>query len=93
MNTCKTCKHWNMPPVPDEFMSTTESRLCHPHDPDTYELMEMPFAVGICEHPALTFCERPVERNGFGVADGSEYFAVLATAEDFGCVRHEEKSE
>lgn len=57
----------------------------------THTPMVMPFEVRICEHPAQTFCERPVEKNGFGVADGSEYMAVLATAEDFGCVRHEEK--
>jgi hypothetical protein len=31
-----------------------------------------------------------VEPNGFGVADGSGYMAMLVTAEDFGCVRYEE---
>lgn len=66
--------------------------ICHPTDPDTYEPMVMPFAVKLCRHPKQTFAERPVEADGFGVVDGSEYYARLITAEDFGCVRHEAKT-
>ena len=85
METCKTCKHWLFSGV--EY--GPERDLCAPVDPDTYEPMAMPFEVRACKHPALTFCERPVEANGFGVADGSEYMAILVTGPDFGCVRHE----
>ena len=46
-----------------------------------------------CRHPKLLFCERPLERDGFSVADGSEYFAAFYTGPDFGCVRHEPRSE
>lgn len=49
----------------------------------------MPFAVRRCMHPKLLFCERPVEDDGFCVADGSIYRAALYTAERFGCVLHE----
>jgi len=81
VNTCKTCKHWK-----DEEADT---QMCHPLDQDTCKPMERGFEVRICKHPAQTFCESPIEANGFGVADGSEYRAVLATGQDFGCVRHE----
>lgn len=85
MNTCKTCKHWAKP---DGLFSVGKA-LCTPIDPTTYMPMDRGFEVRICEMPTQTFCEAPVERNGFGLADGSTYLAVLATAEDFGCVRHE----
>ena len=85
METCKTCKHWAKP-AEDDWRA---GGYCAPTDPDTYEPMAMPFEVRECKHPALTFCERPVEANGFGVADGSEFMAILVTGQDFGCVRHE----
>jgi len=50
--------------------------------------MAMPFEVRECRHPSLVYFERPVERDGFGVSDGSNYWAGLFTAEDFGCIRH-----
>jgi hypothetical protein len=53
--------------------------------------MDTGFEVRICQHPRLLFCERPLEANGFAVADGSEYMANFYTAEDFGCVKHEER--
>lgn len=77
---CKTCRHWQAP---------ERNRITEPHDPDTYKPMLLPFEVRECKHPRLLFCERPLEENGFAVADGSEYFAALYTAESFGCVRHE----
>ena len=52
------------------------------------DAMALPFEVRVCKHPAQTFSERPVEANGFGVIDGSEYYARLITAEDFGCNRY-----
>ncbi len=82
MSTCETCKWW-VPSVEDW------DGVYYPIDPDTYKPMVMPFEIRKCTHPAQTFCERPVERNGFGVADGSTYRAELFTGPDFGCVRHE----
>jgi hypothetical protein len=79
---CATCTHWTK--TDDKWNEITA-----PFDPDTYEPMSMPFEVRECKHPKLLFCERPVESDGFAVADGSLYFAALYTAEDFGCVRHE----
>ena len=84
--TCKTCKHWADPGRKDTWNAEL---ICKPKDPDTYESMIFPFEVRLCKHPAQTFAERPVESNGFGLVDGSEYYACLATAEDFGCVRYE----
>jgi hypothetical protein len=85
VNTCKTCAYWKKPTEKDY----AEEHLCNPTDPNTYEPMNRGFEVRICKMPTQTFCEPPVERNGFGLADGSTFYAVLATAEDFGCVRHE----
>jgi hypothetical protein len=79
---CGTCKHWR---VADEDHGDIEA----PYDPDTFEPMVTEFAVRRCHNPALLFHERPVERNGFAVLDGSGYWAALWTAEDFGCVRFE----
>ena len=87
MNTCKTCQHWML--ASEDHDGSYEVQMTAPIDPDTYEPMVMEFEVRICEHPAKTLFERPVERNGFGLSDGSQYWVMLATAEDFGCVRHE----
>jgi hypothetical protein len=84
-HTCKTCKHWSKPKERD----FKERDMCEPTDPDGFTPMDRGFEVRICSMPTQTFCESPVERNGFGLTDGSTYFAALATAEDFGCVRHE----
>ena len=84
MNTCESCKHWRNTD-PEE----THWGIENPVDEDTYEPKEMPWPVRACSHPAQTFCERPVERNGFGVADGSRYWAKLYTGPDFGCVRYD----
>lgn len=84
MNMCKTCKHWQLPR--ERFR---ESDICSPLDPDTYKPMQRGFEVRICRMPTQTFSECPTEINGFGLADGSDYYAVMATAEGFGCVRHE----
>ena len=85
MRTCESCVHWRVDHQPDSIEE--------PYDPDTYEPMAMPFEVRRCRHPKLLFCERPLERDGFSVADGSEYFAAFYTGPDFGCVRHEPRSE
>lgn len=82
MNICATCRHWR-----DD--DGRHNGITHPYDPDTYAEMKMPFPVLRCTHPKLLFCERPVERDGFAVADGSTYFAALYTGPSFGCVRHE----
>jgi hypothetical protein len=86
MERCQTCRHWQFDEKKDYGY---EERICRPQDPDTYQPMEMPWEVRICKHPQKTFVERPVERNGFGLVDGSEYRAALVTGPDFGCVRHE----
>ena len=83
MQTCKTCIHWQKSDDPYGDSLTT------PMDPDTFEEMESAFEVRICTHPSKLFCERPLEANGFALADGSGYKARLATGEGFGCVRHE----
>lgn len=85
--TCKTCKHWQLGKEPDS------DRIISPEDPDTFEPMkDLPFEVRKCENPRVLFCERPVERQGAAVMDGSNYFACLYGAEDFGCVLHERKA-
>lgn len=86
MNTCKTCKHWTRP-AEGEHPRVLD--LCNASDPDIGKPMDRGFEVRRCAMPTQTFCEAPVERNGFGLTDGSEYMATLVTAEDFGCVRHE----
>lgn len=86
MNACKTCKHWTKSKDEDSYMIQS---MCSPIDQDTYEPMERGFETRICRQPTQTFCEAPVERDGFGLTDGSTYMAALATAEDFGCVKHE----
>lgn len=87
MNICKTCKYWLYNPRAFNYIA---SDLSEPLDPDTYELMDRTFETRICKHPQQTFCEPPVINNGFALADGSTYIAVLATAENFGCVLHME---
>ena len=86
MKTCKTCLHWK---APDEMENYRVDRMCHPVDPDTFEPMDRRFETRLCKMPTQTYFESPVERNGFGLTDGSTYYAALVTAEDFGCVRHE----
>lgn len=86
MNKCKTCKHWKKPEQQDSYH---KDDMCAYRYPTTFEAIPPPFEVRICEHPAQRFCERPLEKDGFAIADGSTYFACLATAEEFGCVRHE----
>ena len=92
-NLCKTCAHWAVPlkgaQGGDDYIAAV---VITPYDIDSGQDMAMPFEVRICAHPAQTRYERPVETNGFGVIDGSEYYARLITAEDFGCVRHGAKT-
>lgn len=83
---CRSCTYWKT----NQTDRTLSDNITHPVDPDTYEPMEMPFEVRECAHPRLAFCERPVEQDGFAVADGSQYMATLYTAEDFGCVKWEQ---
>lgn len=83
---CKTCKHWTRP---SDTAGRFIDEMCKPIDQDTYEPMNRGFEARVCQQPTQTFCETPVERDGFGLADGSDYTATLVTAEDFGCVRHE----
>lgn len=84
MNTCKTCKHWTA--VADNYHA---GQICSPLDPDTFKPMKRGFEVRLCKMPTQGLFEAPVEANGFSLTDGSEYFAALATGEEFGCVRHE----
>ena len=88
MKTCSTCKHWLYKAV-GEGRYAPAQHVCTPIDPDTFKAMKLPFEVRRCLHPSKTFCERPVEANGFGVCDGSDYMAELVTGPEFGCVRHE----
>lgn len=81
---CRDCKWWQIPEETKKF-----DRILTPEDPDTYEPMELAFAVRQCCNPSLLFCERPLERNQACVADASEYYARLCTGPDFGCTRYE----
>lgn len=87
MNTCKTCRHWQKPS--DANKGYMALGLCDPTDPDSGEPMNRGFEVRVCQQPTQTRFESPVEANGFGLTDGSNYYAALCTAEDFGCIRHE----
>jgi hypothetical protein len=89
MNTCSSCEHWTKP---HEDANYREARLCGPVDPDTFEPMNRGFEVRICRMPTQTLFEAPIEANGFGLTDGSGYHAALATAEGFGCLRHEART-
>ena len=82
--TCKTCLYW-IAPKEREYDAY---HLCNPTDPDTYQPMQRGFEVRACKMPTQTFCETPIERDSFALADASNYFAVIVTAEDFGCVKH-----
>lgn len=81
---CKTCAHWIEPKN-----DMDAEMLCKPRDPDTMELMDLGFEVRVCRHPSQAFHCAPVDRRSFALTDASLYYAVLATAEDFGCVLHE----
>lgn len=89
---CKDCKHWGA----DQDRDTDYDKIITPTDPDTYEPMDrklLAFQVRRCDNPALHRFERPTEINGYAVNDGSEYYAALYTAEEFGCVRFETRNE
>ena len=86
METCKTCRHWTVPNNKEPFDGES---LCRPIAQDTLEPMDIGFEIRLCKNPCQTFSESPTEINGFGLTDASMYYAVLATAEEFGCVRHE----
>lgn len=85
---CKDCKHWGNRP---DSVADWQDHISKPIDPDTYEPMDLPHEVRRCYHPELRFCERPLEADGFAVADGSEYYAALYTGEAFGCVKWDAK--
>lgn len=75
VNICKTCNFWK---IPDNY-----------YEEMIVEVDEPLFEVRICRHPNKRFCERPIEKNGFATGDAEIYCAILATAEEFGCVLHE----
>ena len=88
MNLCKTCKHWKG--QGKVITNHVVNDVINPVEWETGKPMVMPFEIRECRHPSKTFCEQPVEENGFGVCDGSTYMAALITGPEFGCVRHEE---
>lgn len=81
---CKNCVHW-------VYTDDRSRWITRPLDEDTNEPMKFEFEVRKCKNPKLLFCERPVESDGFAVADGSTYYAALITAENFGCKLFEVK--
>lgn len=87
MKTCKTCIYWEAPLDSNHL----ERDICRPIDFDSDLPMDRGFETNICRMPTQTRYEPPVESNGFGLTDGSEYYAVLFTAEDFGCIRHKDQ--
>lgn len=94
MKHCLTCKYWQNSKSAVRYGSIT-----NPPDPATYveckteeeTKKKWGFLVRCCEHPKVVFYERP-EINGAAVVDGSNFSATLLTAEGFGCVLHEDKS-
>lgn len=83
MNRCKTCKHWQQP------VGFNEGEIAVPRDQDTLEPMARGFEARICRHPDQAQFEAPIRADGFALTDSSQYFAAMATGEDFGCVLHE----
>lgn len=59
-------------------------------DPDTHQPMDRGFETRICKHSLQANFEAPVAADTFALTDASQFFACLATAENFGCVLHEE---
>jgi len=85
---CKTCIYWK------DLDTLTTDRVVHfPKDDMTGEFIPGEYEVGICRYPKQTFCKFPEERDGFGLADGEDYIALMATAEDFGCVKWKGEEE
>ncbi len=79
---CKTCDYWTLKDLP-----SIHSSMWKPMNPDLTP-MDIGYEIRSCQHPEKTFAELPLGVSGFGLVDGSEYYAELFTAEDFGCVRH-----
>lgn len=78
---CKSCRWWQEQGKHDYGKGPGDLAL---RDPVTHERIEpQPFEV--------RFFERP-EQDGAALMDGSEYYAVLVTGPDFGCV-HFAKTE
>lgn len=78
---CKSCRWWRE----QEGLGKGPGDLAL-RNPVTYELIEpQPFELRECHSPKVRFFERP-EQDGAALLDGSEYYAVLVTGPDFGCV-------
>lgn len=88
---CKTCQWWQLPPEGEYWGSEQYVAPDKPWHPD--QKMPVDFEVRYCRNPKLLFCERPAESNTFAVADASDYMANLYTAENFGCVLHEDSEQ
>lgn len=88
MKLCKTCMHWKYKET--SYSSYQNDEICSPVDSDCTPMI-MPFKVNMCSNPKQVLFERPVLINGFALCDGSDYRAKMYTAEEFGCVLHEEK--
>lgn len=87
---CKTCKWWKLETDENSLEFNFRAvQICRPDDPDTDLPMDRGFETRECIQPTQTFYEPPVESDGFGLCDGSQYGATLFTAENFGCVKHE----
>lgn len=98
MNHCKTCKWWEETKQ-DEYRNGGHE-LIFPYRPDTQrrvqsekeESLVYGHLIRYCGNPKILFYQRPTI-DGAAVVDGSEYAAALITAEEFGCVLHEEINE
>ena len=85
LGKCESCRWWQ---VPEDYHGDV---LETPLDPDTMEPMRGVIFVKRCMSPDLLFHERPIDHNQAAVFDGSEYFGMLATASQFGCVNWEQE--
>lgn len=80
---CKTCKYWDRRDLelyPDMWDPPSGSAPKKPKD--------LSYEVHCCDHPDQTFWELPSRSDGVALKDGDMWAATLATAEEFGCVRH-----
>lgn len=88
---CKNCKYWKKE---DTHQNYHADEIIEPYDPDTYQPMEnLPFEVRICLCPEIVYFERQPTDKGVALIDGSNYYARMLTAENFGCVNFEEGGE
>ena len=82
---CRNCVWWQ---IPDELSYYAVFEV---YDPDTMKPMDNIIEVRKCCSPQLLFHERPPTTMVASIYDGSDYFGMLISGGDFGCVNWEGK--